>query len=336
MKHALDAVVAPGRTLADVVFEPLDARGLAPIIVDVGARNGMILPTAYAKRANLVGFEPNAKEYEKLLTHTTDAEAAGLSTARFKNEEYHNCALWNEESPRTFYITAGTGACTLLGETDPKITRRMYLEGNKQPYEDLHTKVLEEVPVQCKTLDGVLGQERKIDILKLDVEGGEFKVLQGSRKNLEARNLLLIKTEFVFFPYYKQIHPVLGHLHVFLNDQGFRLLDLDFNQAKYTRGVTRIPAAGDRRLIYAGDAYFVLDPDRVSLSRIDLHRTATAALVYGFHSLSVSLLRDAGLLSSSQLDAIESCVSRISLRRRLRHAWMQFPYRVASVFGLLR
>ncbi len=317
-----------GTTVEQLVFGPLDKSKAGITVVDAGARNGMLLAPSLARRTRIIGFEPNPAEYEKLKGHSTDAQRAGVPIASFKDEEYYNCALWNKEEERQFYITAGTGACTLMGETVGQMTERMWLEGRDQSYGALHTQVKTTLPIPCKRLDSVLASDRKIDYFKLDVEGAELAILEGASALFANKSILFIKTEFVFTPYYK-IHPVLGFQHVFLHEHGFRLIDLDLAQPRYARDRTTIPALADRRLIYAGDAYFMLDPDRQTLAAEDLHRMAITSIALGFHSLGVSLLRDSGVFDAQALMAIETALAQVSLRRTLKQAWNRVPLTVA-------
>jgi len=322
-----------GASVADCLFAPLAAQGGELTIVDAGARNGMIISPEFARRSRLIGFEPNPEEYEKLTAHRTDAGAAGVPIASFAKEEYHNCALWSREEERPFYITAGTGACTLMGETAGELTRRMWMDGKDRPYADLHTQVRRSMPMRCRPLDDVLGPEAHVDFMKLDVEGAEADILEGSARLFARRAVLFIKTEFVFTPYYK-VHPVLGHQHVYLHDRGFRLIDLDLNQPRYARDRTAIPALADRRLIYAGDAYFMLDPERGSVPARDLYRMGLVCISQGFYALGVSLIRDSGVVEEAQLNAAEAGLGKVPLGRRLKDLWGRFPLAVAR--GLVR
>ncbi|MGQ0510707.1 MAG: FkbM family methyltransferase [Betaproteobacteria bacterium] len=324
-----------GGSVADLLFAPLAAQGGELTIVDAGARNGMIISPEFARRSRLIGFEPNPEEYEKLAAHRTDAGAAGVPIASFAKEEYHNCALWSREEERSFYITAGTGACTLMGETVGELTRRMWMDGKDRPYADLHTQVRRSLPMRCRPLDDVLGDEARVDYMKLDVEGAEAAILEGSEKLFARRAVLFIKTEFVFTPYYK-VHPVLGYQHVYLHERGFRLIDLDLAQPRYSRDRTSIPALADRRLIYAGDAYFMLDPERGEVPSRDLYRMGLVAVSQGFHALGVSLIRDSGVVGGKELGAAEVGLSRVPLGRRLKELWGRLPLAVARGLARLR
>jgi FkbM family methyltransferase len=333
MARELDCKLKDGTTVMNSVMEPIRDKSIELKVVDVGARNGMqegVIPRSYSKESTIIGFEPNPDEYNKLVTQTTDAEKVGAPMMRFKNEKYFNCALWSNDEKRPFYITAGEGACTLMGEPDKKMCRNMWFEGSNKSYFDEHTNVLKTIEMDCKRLDSLLPETDIIDILKLDIEGAELAVLEGSKKILDKNNILFIKSEFFTTPYFSE-GPLLGHQHVYLHDCGFRLIDLDIDHSSYSREKTSYPSSADRRPIYAGDAYFMLDPERNNLSPIKLHRMGIVCLNFHFSSLGVSLLREAGLMSEKEIIAIEKTLASNWTTRRAYNIWGRIPAKIKDL-----
>jgi FkbM family methyltransferase len=338
IRSLLDSRTRLGPTIGDLVFAPIDRENISPLVVDAGARNGMyLLPQSYAERATLVGFEPNAEEYRKLTERRTDAEIhlarQGIVAPRFKQSRFHQCALWDTTGRRTLYITKGAGACTLMGEVKPfmRDTYFMYPESarrlNDKSFYDLHAAVLSTEEIPSAALDSLITDGETIDFLKIDVEGAELRVLRGADKLLSGGRILFLQSEFQVLPYYDE-HPLLGDQQRYLADRGFRLIDLVFDHPRYRRGRVDIPEGSDRGMLMAGDAIFVRDPDQNAMSPLELHRLAGLSLVFWFSAFALSLLHDAGLLSASELSAIENAVRvtpRKGWRGRLLERWAKLP-----------
>lgn len=334
MPHLLDSKLSDGRVVADVLFKPLTEQGVDLTVVDVGARNAMhqnVIPSSYAINSKIIGFEPNQEEYEKLIEHTTDAEKIGALISRFKQEIYFNCALWNRAEQRQFYVTAGVGASTLMGYPDELICRNMILDNAVSSYYDLHTRVVKQASVDCKRLDSLVPGSEIIDIIKIDVEGGELAVMEGAQSIFDLENILLVKTEFFLTPYFHD-SPLLGHQHVFLHNQGLRLIGFDWDHARYTREKTSIPQSVDRRPMYAGDAYFILDPDRKAISKLKMHRLGLACLVFNFASLGISLIKNSGYISNHDMHLVELAISKNWSRERLKYIWARIPQKIKNIF----
>jgi len=326
--HPLDYPTASGETVGALMLAPIVEAGLTPTVVDVGARNGMmLLPASLARHCKNVGFEPNEEEYRKLVEGRTDAAQFGLKPPPFKETQMFDCALWDREEERPLFITVGAGSVTLMGATRPAVTDHLFLGGVDAPaFDAKFTSVKRTETVKCRPLDDLLPTET-VDFLKIDAEGAELNILRGARRLLARHDALLIKTEVFLVPYYED-HPLLGHQHVFLSELGYRLIDLEFAHQGYSRYRTPIDPAADRRLIYAGDAYFMPDPDLVAADSLRWQRTAVMAASFGFHSLAISLLRDAALVPIARIDEIETALGRVPARRRLRLAWNRLPYTV--------
>jgi FkbM family methyltransferase len=335
-RSPFDFPVSGGGTIGDIVCAPLDRAGLELAVIDLGARNGMYhVPASYSRRAKLIGFEPNPKEYEKLTSGTTDMSKTGVVAPEFKRAEYHPFAVWRARERRQLYITSAAGGCTLMGESVSAVSERMYLDrsGKRRLVSYAHmTKVIGTESVQCVALDEVITDDTIVDFMKMDVEGAELACLQGATKLLESHRVLFIFSEFVALPYYG-VHDVLGAQHLFLNDRGYRLIELEMRHPTYRRGPRDLPESADRRMLHAGDAMFVLDPDRVAMDPLTKQRVAAILFVFGFSSLALSLLDETGLTSQADIERIESSVRRTMTTRRLTLMWKQLPAKVMNAFS---
>ena len=194
------------------------------------------------------------------------------------------------------------------------------------------TKVVGTETVECVALDDVIDDATIVDFMKMDVEGAELACLQGATKLLESHRVLFIYSEFVALPYYG-VHDVLGAQHLFLNDRNYRLIDFELRHPTYRRGLRDLPESADRRMLHAGDAIYILDPDRVAMDSLIKQRLAAILLVFGFSSCALSLLDEAGLTSKSDIERIEASVRRTMTTRRLTHMWRQLPAKVMNAFS---
>jgi len=89
----------------------------------------------------------------------------------------------------------------------------------------------ESIPIECVSLDDYFcNQKRKIDYIKMDIQGGEYKALQGMQ-NLLGRNKG-IKLTIEYSPYLPLMADVdqLAYLD-FIRSFGFRIFD--FNKSIY-------------------------------------------------------------------------------------------------------
>jgi hypothetical protein len=135
--------------------------------------------------------------------------------------------------------------------------------------------------------------------------------------------------------YYDE-HPLLGDQQRFLADRGYRLIDLVLDHPRYRRGEMDVPDASDRGMLMAGDAVFVRDPDVATMTPLELHRLAAMALVFRFSALGLSLLRDAKLLSSDEIDAVAQAIRETPIKSwkgRLLDRWNRLP---VDAYGALQ
>ena len=115
-------------------------------------------------------------------------------------------------------------------------------------------ETLEQVEVPVATLDDLCRQEslERIDILKLDIQGGELRALQGARDLLRRRAIRLIYSEILFVPLYDG-QADFYELAAFLASFGYTLFDMynfvwsDAGQVKWGDAIVLSPGAAQRR-----------------------------------------------------------------------------------------
>jgi FkbM family methyltransferase len=328
MKTLYERTLGDGRGAADVLLAATKRDGMTLNFVDVGARNGsFILPPAYSACCRLVGFEPNEAEYQKLVAGDTDAKRAGLQEPPFRDRAYFPVALWREAAELDLTIPRGAGAVTLMGPAHVDMTLNLWREFDRGMtyYEKIQAPV-KTLPVTCDSLDRLWANDPGlIDVLKIDVEGAECAVLEGAASLLQDRRILLIRSEFLLTPYYRE-HVLLGHQQVFLDRLGYRLVALDVDHAPYCWKRTAIPQDLDRRFQYAGDAYYIVDPDLVALDDERRYRLGLACIAFGFNATGLNLIRESNFLDEADIVALEAVMAKKGLGRRLREAWDAIPH----------
>ncbi|MEK6675405.1 MAG: FkbM family methyltransferase [Planctomycetota bacterium] len=181
-----------------------DSHALVPspdIILDCGANKGQMAEgfrRLYPKAA-IYSFEPVSSVFEELKVRCLPLGAHPIPLA-----------VGDFDGRATIHLTASPEANSLLG----------YQEGN--PCAKWTREVGEEQVTVC-TLDGWCHNfgidPRRIDIIKLDVQGAELKALYGASEVLQSAKLILLEVSFVKI--YKDC-PLFPEIDAFLTECGFR------------------------------------------------------------------------------------------------------------------
>ncbi|MFN4202973.1 MAG: FkbM family methyltransferase [Tabrizicola sp.] len=188
---------------SDLLAELLAALPLSDMIevVDVGAS---ALPTSgtppYAPLlshglARLTGFEPNPEELAKL---PADPRRRYLPQ------------VVGDGGPATLHLTRHPGFTSLLAP-DPEIAAHIH------SFAAL-TEVVARRPVRTVRLDDLADLPR-IDLLKIDIQGGELAAFRGAAGKLSAA--LCVQTETAFIPIYRD-QPLFAEQDACLRDLGLR------------------------------------------------------------------------------------------------------------------
>ncbi len=149
------------------------------VFIDVGANKGdfsLVATKIAGNKGTVFSFEPEPENCGWIKK--------SISLNGYKNIFLHQIALSDENGLAPFYLGKKTGWHTLL----PDQTRR-----NKKV-----------IKVQVRTLDSLLKElsfNKKIDMIKIDVEGSEMTVLQGAEETLKANKDIVLLVD---------IHPRMG------------------------------------------------------------------------------------------------------------------------------
>ena len=151
-----------------------------PIIFDVGAHEGESIERFLKifKEPIFHCFEPQEKPFKILIEN------------KYKNIIYNNNALGDKIEERKINILNNDSSSSLY-ELDEKSKNINNL------------KCLESSLVSVQVLDDYIKKNKieKIDLLKIDVQGYEDKVLRGGINSLNK--IFLIELEIIFLDYYK-------------------------------------------------------------------------------------------------------------------------------------
>ena len=189
------------------------------IIFDVGAFVGDItkIYSEFFPQATIYCFEPFPDSFKKLSELADDKSVKCYQTA----------------------LCEQNGKATLLVNSDPSCNSFSPRPRTGAKYYSNKAQNIGQIEVQTQTLDTFCGKEKisNIDILKLDVEGAETKVLQGAVEKLKSNQIKLIYTEVLFLPHYEYgclFYEIFG----LLDKHGYTLFNL-FNLKHARNGQLR-------------------------------------------------------------------------------------------------
>lgn len=176
------------------------------VIVDVGAYIGYFSLLASKRVGNsgcVYAFEPVQENYERMMKN--------LKVNRAYNVKAYNFGL--SDRNETLYINVpiqSPGEATLNRNSITEISgnikyKKVVKEIRLRPFDEFYKEI---------------GFKNKIKIIKIDVEGAEYKVLKGMETTLVSNNLLLFME--ILPPMLEQMGVSIRELIDFLKSCGFR------------------------------------------------------------------------------------------------------------------
>ena len=205
-----------------------------PLIFDVGANRGQSIETYKKIFENPIihSFEPIKSEFK-------------IMAERYKNEEnvfLNNCALGSQIEQKELNITVNTKNSSFNRTIDSDWLKKRSKEFNVKPADYITSKQ----KVNVITLDHYCEKNKidNIDLLKIDTQGYEDKVLQGSLNNLRNNNIKAIITEITFSDIYEKYFSF-SDLEKFLIPNNFRMVGINLTNNNLFTG-----------LLFGADVYY--------------------------------------------------------------------------------
>lgn len=178
-------------------------------IFDIGASVGQTSAQyrSYFPKSQIYSFEPIENSFKQLQV-------------RFANDPAVQCfqmALSDGEYLQEFYLNRNAETSSLL-PSEIESTRW----SPPQSMESVNC-----TKIKTNTLDNFCKTKKidKIDILKIDAQGADLKILNGSQSLLKAQSIPLIYTEALFVPLYIG-QASFFEIGQFLHHYGYQLFDL--------------------------------------------------------------------------------------------------------------
>lgn len=189
------------------------------IIFDVGAYIGEVTKTYMEifPGARIYCFEPYAESFRQLEKLSNNKMVSTYQTA----------------------VSDHTGKTKLYINTDLSCNSFFSRPESGPVYYPEKARNIDEIEVNVTTIDSFCDIENieRIDILKLDAEGAEKKILGGACNKLSKHNIYLVYTEVMFIQHYEggcMFHELSG----FLEQYGYTLFNL-YNLKRAKNGQLR-------------------------------------------------------------------------------------------------
>lgn len=179
-------------------------------IFDVGAHVGNI-SLKYNKlfpNSSVYSFEPFKESFLSLKQNT----------AQHKNIKPYNKGLGEHIGTSKFHSN-------IHEQTNSILATHVDGDSNWGNKDILKTKEILEI--ELTTIDQIVEEKniKKIDILKLDVQGAEYQVMAGAKKTIEKEMISLIYTEIITIPTYENQQELDEALKMF-RQYGFELFNI--------------------------------------------------------------------------------------------------------------
>jgi FkbM family methyltransferase len=176
-----------------------------PLIMDIGANAGTIaaLYREMFPSAHIHCFEPMSRAFDIVRDRFRDDHRTTTNHA----------AVCADNGPRTFTVNTASDTSSLLPAD---------MDAIPDSYRNSMTST-SAITVPGVAIDSYCAESgiSHIDLLKMDIQGGELSALHGAATMLKKRAVSVIYTEAYFLPFYKE-QPLFGEISSYLSSFGYR------------------------------------------------------------------------------------------------------------------
>lgn len=269
-------------------------------LVDIGASGGIHPRWKFLSDSDLyvIGFEPDEREFKNL--------------PQKKNQHWFNQGLSDKKQKEIIYITNWQTNTSLF---KPNFTLINHLSLKENDF-----KIVQEIEIPCDSLDNILNKKDiNADILKIDTQGSELKILKGAKKQL-LNSIIAVECEVEFVELYKN-QPLFSDLDKYMHSLGFQLLDLGnfcYIKGKKSRGI-----GGQKGQLISADALYIKPVNKIidlinysSNSENKLIKFKNICLAYGYpdYVIEVTERLDDCKISNLILDCLTKQMKDFKIR----------------------
>ena len=201
-------------------------------IFDVGANEGRWIDSVneFFKKPNIHAFEPSEKEFQILKEKYSEE----------RNIVLNNFALGEMEDEQYFNINY-KGGLNSFYDVNQNTNWFRRQQNNKKVFNENFT--LKKEKVSINTIDNYLISKNIefIDIVKIDTQGYEPKVLEGALNALKSKKIQTILAEIIISDIYKS-NVSFFELEKNLINNGYKLISLDDHGNLFNKAIFQLNA----------------------------------------------------------------------------------------------
>ena len=201
-------------------------------IFDVGANEGRWIDSVneFFKKPNIHAFEPSEKEFQILKEKYSEE----------RNIVLNNFALGEVEDEQYFNINY-KGGLNSFYDVNQNTNWFRRQQNNKKVFNENFT--LKKQKVSINTIDNYLISKNIefIDIVKIDTQGYEPKVLEGALNALKSKKIQTILAEIIISDIYKS-NVSFFELEKNLINNGYKLISLDDHGNLFNKAIFQLNA----------------------------------------------------------------------------------------------